>query len=60
MQRLQDMYKKVNAFNVDLENPYYLELRFGADMAQPGENDVTVMEERSSTARKIGEKMHGE
>ena len=29
------MYKKVNAFNVDLEKPYYLELRFGADMAQP-------------------------
>ena len=58
-QRLQQMYKKANAFNKDLENPYYLELRFGADMARPGETDVTVMEERSSTARKASEKMHG-
>lgn len=58
-QRLQDMYKKANAFNIDLENPYYLELRFGADVAQSGEIDVPLMEERSSTARKTGNKMHG-
>ena len=57
--RLQEMYKKANAFNANRENPYYLELRFGADMARPGETDVTAMEERSSTARKIGDKMHG-
>lgn len=60
VQRLQDMYKKANAFNANRENPYYLELRFGADTARPGETDVTAMEERSSTARKIGEKMYGE
>lgn len=59
VQRLQEMYKKVNAFNANRENPYYLELRFGADTARPGETDVTAMEERSNTARKIGDKMHG-
>lgn len=58
-QRLQCIYDKANAFNNDRENPYYLELRFGADMARPGDTDVTAMEERSSTARKIGDKLHG-
>lgn len=35
VQRLQEMYKKANAFNANRENPYYLELRFGADTARP-------------------------
>lgn len=57
--RLQEMYKKVNAFNSDREDPYYLELRFGACVVQPGDTDMATLEERSSTARKTGGTLQG-
>ena len=41
------------------EDPYYLELRFGADMAAPEKTDVAAMQERSSTARKTGAAVEG-
>ncbi len=58
-QRMLEIFEKVNAFTAGQENPYYLELRFGAYIIQPGETDVPTIEERSSTARKIGGKLHG-
>ena len=58
-QRMMKIFKEVNAFTAGQENPYYLELRFGAYIIQPGETDVPSLEERSSTARKNGGKLHG-
>ena len=57
--RLREMYHKANAFNQGREDPYYLELRFGADMAAPEKTDVAAMQERSSTARKTGAAVEG-
>lgn len=57
--RTQEIFEKVNAFNIGQENPYYLELRFGAYRIQPDDTDVPSIEERSSTARKNGKKIHG-
>lgn len=57
--RMMDIFEKVNAFNAGQENPYYLELRFGAYIIQPDDKDVPSIEERSSTARKNGGKLHG-
>ena len=57
--RLREIYRRVNAFNQGREDPYYLELRFGAEMAAPGSQDVAAMQERSSTARKTGAATEG-
>lgn len=58
-ERLQQIYRKANAFNEGRADPYYLELRFGVYVAQPGETDVAMMQERSSTARKTGAALRG-
>ena len=58
-ERLHQIYQKANAFNQGRSDPYYLELRFGIYVAQPGETDVAMMQERSSTARKTGAALRG-
>ena len=50
--RLKGMRSEINNFNKDRQDPYYLELRFGAYIPEPGEKDVAGMEEKANIARK--------
>ena len=50
--RLRGMRNEINSFNDSRQDPYYLELRFGAYVPEPGETDVSGMEEKANIARK--------
>ena len=50
--RLRGMQSEINSFNRNRQDPYYLELRFGAYVPESGERDVSRMEEKANVARK--------
>lgn len=50
--RLRGLGGAINSYNEKRQDRYYLELRFGAYVPEPGETDVTGMEEKANIARK--------
>lgn len=50
--RLDALYHEINRFNQRLGTHYYLEMRFGIYMAEPGETNIADMMEKANIARK--------
>ena len=50
--RLEALYQKINRFNVERDSPYFLDIRFGIYLPEPGETDVAGMMEKANIARK--------
>lgn len=50
--RLDALYHQINQFNQRLGSHYYLEIRFGVYIADPGETNIADMMEKANIARK--------